>query len=289
MAYTVSMTAWYLFKLHRDDDVVIVDPPTSRMTLCRSVHTGDREMSESTSLMCRLTGSTSATSPSNATASVPVDQKQTEKQESECESTLDNLLSMFVGDLSPKEVIAVYRLTDEDYNSALDCLLSGPSLHGLLKVHKMKFYGKPASKLHVDADDIWADTVGYYKSPCLKLDKPIRVVVDDSPAIDTGGVRRQVFSDVFELFADNKHAKLFEGPPNFLRPVCSAESRSSGLLKVLGTMIAHSIAQDGQGFPYLSPLCYWYLVAGEDVALDHLTLADVGADVRSLVTKVHVW
>lgn len=42
----------------------------------------------------------------------------------------------------------------------------------------------------------------------------------------------------------------------------------------------------GLGFPYLSPLCYWYLVAGEDVALDHLTLADVGADVRSLVTKV---
>lgn len=128
MAYTVSMTAWYLFKLHRDDDE-IVDPPTLWMTLCRRVHTGDREMSESTSLVCRLTGSTSATSPSNATASVSVDQNQTEKQESECESTLDNLLSMFVGDLSPKEVIAVYRLTDEDYNSALDCLLSGSSLH----------------------------------------------------------------------------------------------------------------------------------------------------------------
>ena len=139
----------------------------------------------------------------------------------------------------------------------------------------------------MDADDIWADAVGHYKSPCLKLDKPIRVVVDDCPAIDTGGVCRQVFSDVFKLFADNKHAKLFEGPPNFLRPVCSAESRSSGLLKVLGTMVAHTIAQDGLGFLYLSPLCYWYLVAGEEVALEHLTLSDVGADVHSLVTKVH--
>jgi len=58
----------------------------------------------------------------------------------------------------------------------------------------------------------------------LKLDKPICVVVDGSPATDTGGVCLQVFSDVFELFADNKHAKLFEGPPNFFRPVCSAES-----------------------------------------------------------------
>ena len=120
----------------------------------------------------------------------------------------------------------------------------------------------------------------------LQLQLPIRVVFNGSPVIDTGGVRRQVFSDVFQHFAENKYVQMFEGPPHFLRPICSAESRSSGMLKVLGTMIAHTIAQDGLGFPYLSPLCYWYLVAGEERALDHLTLVDVGADVRSLVSKV---
>lgn len=80
--------------------------------------------------------------------------------------------------------------------------------------------------------------------------------------------------------------KLFDGPPHYLRPIYSAEARSSGLFTVLGTMIAHSIAQDGVGFPYLSPLCYWYVVGGEDKVLPFVTLANVGADVSDLVTRV---
>ena len=280
-----------MFYSFRDDDVQIVDPPPiPRIILSSGVTDNEKE---STSSESRSSGSTSAmsgscgsTSASSGSTSVEGDQTQIDKQDLGQQPTLDNLLSMFVGDLKSKEITTVYHLADDDFDSAVDCLLSGPSLDGLLKLHKKKFDGKPASKLHVDADDIWADTVGYYKSPCLKLDKPIRVIFDGSPALDTGGVRRQVFSDVYKLFTENKHAKLFEGPPHFLRPICSAESRSSGLLKVLGTMIAHTITQDGLGFPYLSPLCYWYLVAGEEGALDHLTLADVGTDVRSLVTKV---
>ena len=42
-------------------------------------------------------------------------------------------------------------------------------------------------------------------------------------------------------------------------PVCTAESRSCGLFKVLGSMVDHSIAQEWVGFPYLSPTCYWYM------------------------------
>ncbi len=51
----------------------------------------------------------------------------------------------------------------------------------------------------------------------------------------------------------NQHEKLFDGPDHHLRPVCSAEARSSGLLKGI---VAHSIFQDGVGFPYLSPTCW---------------------------------
>ena len=188
---------------------MIVDCLTPQITLSRSVH---KVMSESTPLVRRLTGSTSATSPSSVTASVPSDQNQTKKQESEHESTFDNLMSMFVGDLSPKEVIAVYHLADDDCDSALDCLLSGPILQCLLKLHKMTFYVKnfPQSSMWILM--IFGLILGHYE------------LVHMFEATDTGGVCLQVFSDVFELFADNKHAKLFEGPPNFFRPVCSAES-----------------------------------------------------------------
>ena len=51
-------------------------------------------------------------------------------------------------------------------------------------------------------------------------------------------------------------------------------------------MIAHSIAQDGVGFPNFSLCCYWYIVGGEDRALEFVTTDDVGADVAAVVSKV---
>ena len=69
-----------------------------------------------------------------------------------------------------------------------------------------------------------------------------------------------MYTKVLEEFADNKHINLFEGANNFLRPIVSAEVRSSGLLKILGSMIAHSVCQERIGFPYLSLTSYWYLI-----------------------------
>ena len=121
----------------------------------------------------------------------------------------------------------------------------------------------------------------------MDMSRPIRVYLDDQPAIDMGGVRRQFFNDVFEYFTiSSSHIQLFEGPINFLRPVYSPEARSSGLLKALGKMVAHGISLEGIGFPYLSPLCYWYIVGGEDKAMEHLTMADVGADVEAFIIQV---
>lgn len=199
---------------------------------------------------------------------------------------LDNLLSMFAGKLRPKQVICVYRLSKDDFDSAMDCLVEGPTIGSLLKLQNAQYGDMPATKLYVDPHDMWADTVAFYKSHRLNLDKAIRVVLNDQPAVDTGGVRRQVFTDVFQQFAENKHAQLFDGPPNSLRPRYTAESRSSGLFKVLGRMVSHAIAQDGVGFPYLSLACFWYIAAGEDQALQFVGLSDVGADVAHLVTQV---
>ena len=74
----------------------------------------------------------------------------------------------------------------------------------------------------------------------LNVEKPVRVIPDEQPAIGTGGVRHQVFfSDELALFASNK--QMFQ---------------SSEMLKVLGTMIVYSVKMDRVGFPYLSPLSY---------------------------------
>ena len=140
-----------------------------------------------------------------------------------------------------------------------------------MKTVNTQFGVLPKSKLSIDSNDMWSDLVTVYKGvfdPHCQL----RVSLKGQHAIDTGGVRRQVYTQVFQDFADNKVVELFEGSDNHLRPVVSAVSRSSGLLHILGKMIAHSICQEGIGFPYLTPTCYWYIIGGEDVCKTyHLT------------------
>lgn len=104
--------------------------------------------------------------------------------------------------------------------------------------------------------------------------------------IDTGGVRRQVYTQVYADFAQNKYIRLFDGGDNRLRPALSAVARSSGMLKILGKMLSHSIFQDGIGFPYLSPACYWYLIGNEDMAIEHISLDDLPADAATLITGI---
>ena len=51
-------------------------------------------------------------------------------------------------------------------------------------------------------------------------------------------------------------------------------------------MVAHSICQDGIGFPYLSLCCYWYIVEGEERALEFATVEDVSADAAYVIKQV---
>ncbi len=52
--------------------------------------------------------------------------------------------------------------------------------------------------------------------------------------------------------------------------------------------MAHSIAQSGVGFPYLSPVCYWYIADGEQRSLEYLSTEDVGGQVAAVVSKVSI-
>lgn len=84
----------------------------------------------------------------------------------------------------------------------------------------------------------------------------------------------------------NKHVKHFSGHSHKCRPLCTAESRSSGLFKLLGMMVGHSLSQNGIGLLYLSQVCFWYMFQGEEKALEYMSADEIDDDAASVVSKV---
>jgi hypothetical protein len=60
---------------------------------------------------------------------------------------------------------------------------------------------------------------------------------------------------------------------------------SSGVMR---TMVGHSFIPDGQGFPYLSEACYYYLAGLVDKAITVISKEDLSGQVTSLVEEVKV-
>ncbi|KAJ7318914.1 hypothetical protein OS493_036905 [Desmophyllum pertusum] len=118
-------------------------------------------------------------------------------------------------------------------------------------------------KLKVDPEDQVMDVYSYYKSSNFDASIPISVLVKGQPAIDTGGVLRQVYSEVFLSMCNNEGIKhIFTGEQ--FRKVPVFQQR------------ACIFCQGGPGFPYLSPAVYWYLATGDlQVALAKASCADV--------------
>lgn len=208
-----------------------------------------------------------------------------EGSSSEKSSDLDHLINMFEH-LSAKQITAIYLLSGSSFDRTLQCLLEGPNLSSIMRILNNYFETKPTFKIDIDLNSAWEDLLAYYKSPKADFNIKIRIALAGSLAIDTGGIRRQTYTQVYSDFAHNKHIHLFDGATNLLRPSVSAIARSSGILKILGKMLSHSIYQDGIGFPYLSDVCYWYLIGGENMAIQYVSITDLPADSASLVTEV---
>ena len=231
-------------------------------------------------------------SSSNVHSPQMPDQTATEKQCSsssaeKSESDLDHLISMF-GELSPRQINTIYVLSGNSFERTLQCLLEGPSLNSIIILMMNYFETKPTVKVDLDLSSAWEDLLAHYKSSKVDFNLRIRIVLAGRSrvAINTGGIRRQVYTQVYSEFAQNKHVHLFDGPTNLLRPAISAIARSSGIIKILGKMVSHSLYQDGIGFPYLSPVCYWYMISNENMALEHVSLTDLPADSASFIQEV---
>lgn len=106
-----------------------------------------------------------------------------------------------------------------------------------------------------------------------------------------GDPKREFYTRLFNDIAKadgGLNLALFEGPDGRLMPKYSATIVYSGILTVIGKMIAHSIVQCGIGFPFLSPSAYWYIVTGDIAkAVGYCNLSDVrDIEVAQLIKKL---
>ena len=189
--------------------------------------------------------------------------------------SLEKLITLFKGRLKTIPILQVYC---DDFEASMECMLGGPILAHIITLLNNSFEQQSSVKIKVDADDVWQDIVVNYKSPAVDLRKKLQVRVHNQPAIDTGGVCRQVYDTVFNEYVSNKHIK----PSHSCRPTCTVESRSCDLFNSLGLLIVlprtvwdfHICHQHATGI--------WWVVKKK-----HISLCDVGADTAAVVSQVH--
>ena len=188
---------------------------------------------------------------------------------------------------SRKQIISTLELTDQDVNDAVEFLTSGPSLQKILIRLFSKSQNYPVKIIKMNQTTQCSDLIDFYKDPDVDFSNfNIVIHLQNVPTIDAGGVRRQMYTRTLKQLSANQHCHLFQGKKYRLRPYYSASATDTEIFKVLGCIVGHSIIQEGIGFPYLSPLCYWYIAAGKNTAMLHYTDDDIGAACNFLTTNV---
>lgn len=149
----------------------------------------------------------------------------------------------------------------------------------------------PVIRVTVDENAVILDALPIYKSTKFDAASPLTVRFQNQPAVDVGGPKREFYTRLFGDIAKadgGLNLVLLEGPDGRLMPKYSTTIVYSGILTVVGKMIAHSIVQCGIGFPFLSPAAYWYIVTG-DIAktVGYCNISDVrDIEVAQLIQQV---
>ena len=158
----------------------------------------------------------------------------------------------------------------------------------IINILGRKLTGK-RKKLEVDEDDLIEDAVAYYKSIQFDSSCPLRITFQGQPAIDSGGVLRHFYSDLFEGLVQGKPLLLFEGEKGHKVPSYQPQAVMSGMFEMVGKMIAHSLVQGAPGFPCLALPCFYYLVTGDVMcAFAYCDVWDIpDPSSRNIVLQVH--
>ena len=114
--------------------------------------------------------------------------------------SLDSLFSLFSERFTEEQISAVYEYSRNKFDNCVECLGNSASLEALVGMVNKAYSDYPVLKVYVDEDDIWADLLSFYKCVKPPTKKRLRIKLSNSPSIDTGGVRRQVYTVVFSNF-----------------------------------------------------------------------------------------
>lgn len=142
-------------------------------------------------------------------------------------------------------------------------------------------FSSDKEKVKVDEDDVLNNALAYCKDGKFDAKKKLRVIYKGQPAADTGGVTRQVFTQVLQEMSQ----QFFHGD-TFKTPIYNSNIVVSGIMKLVGTIIAHSILQGGPGLPVFSPSVYYYLATGDfDAAVQMISVSDYTVSTKHFIDQ----
>ena len=156
-----------------------------------------------------------------------------------------------------------------------------PSLSSILENLKRNMDGEK-EKIKVDEEDILNDAMAYYKHPDFDPKKPLRVIFNNQPAADIGGVSRQFYTQLLSLLSE----EFFQGD-TYKLPTYNSQVVASGVMKLIGTITVQSILQGGPSLKVFSPAIYHYLASGDsDGAIQKMSVNDCSMRIKEFITKV---
>ena len=178
------------------------------------------------------------------------------------------------------------KIVPESTHSETHTQKERSNLKDILKELRNKL-SDDVEKLKVDPDDALADALAYYKRPDYDPQKKLRIRYSKQAAVDTGGVLRQFYTDCITqlIHGSDGIPALFEGCDKRKLPIFNAGVVISGMVKLVGRMLAHSISQVGIGINCLSPAVYWYLATGDATKANKYAVID---DVNNVTSRSYL-
>ena len=191
--------------------------------------------------------------------------------------------------------MAALALSSNVANDISDCdrVLLQPTFlpkdHDVVTLHEIieqmqRNFSSDKEKVKVDEDDILNDAFAYYKDSKFDARTRVRIVYKGQPAADTGGVTRQFYTQLLQEISQ----QFFYGD-TFKTPIYNSNMVVSGIMKLVGTMITHSILQGGPGFPVFSPPVYHYLATGDfDAAVQKISVNDCTVSTKHFIDQASI-
>ena len=207
---------------------------------------------------------------------------------------LDEKLSFLINvfpDMSTEQIMFLLKLVKGDPNAVCNILLEGErSAQSLIRLWKQTGMWKQdieVRRIRVEtykAEETLEELFSFYKSNRYNPYAVVRISIEDQPAVDTGGIRRQFYNDALLKLSNTED--LFERTDSGILPIFRQSTLSSGLFTTIGKLIGHSIIMDEQGFPFMSPAIYYYMAGLADTAVSVVTMGDLGCYTKHIITKV---